>query len=71
MTNDWILSVLTDLQAFAQSNDLDRLATHLGETKLLAAAELSQYADNPMGVAKGHDAEVGEYYRAVGQSSNA
>lgn len=71
MTNDWILSVLTDLQVFAQANDLELLATHLGETKLLAAAELSQYSDHPIGAVTGYDAEVREYHRAAGQSSNS
>lgn len=71
MTNDWILSVLADLQVFAKTNDLEHLAVKLGETKLLAAAELSQYSDNPMGAVKGYDAEVGEYHRAVEQCSNA
>lgn len=71
MTNDWILSVLTDLQVFAKANDLELLATHLGDAKLLAAAELSQCSDNPTVVMNGHEAEAGEYYRAVGQGPNA
>lgn len=41
MQNDWILDVLSDLRSFAQENGLPRLAQHLDETALLAAAEIS------------------------------
>jgi hypothetical protein len=41
MHNDWILDVLADLRSFAQENGMNRLALHLDETTLLAAAEIS------------------------------
>lgn len=41
MQNDWILDVLSDLRRFAQENGLPRLAQHLDETTMLAAAEIS------------------------------
>ena len=71
MTNDWILSVLTDLQVFAEANDMPQLAVQLGETKLLAAAELSQNPENPTRAFNGYEAEVGEYYRSIGPSAIA
>jgi hypothetical protein len=40
MRNDWILDVLADLQTFARTNKLTALAEQLGDTKLIAAAEL-------------------------------
>lgn len=41
MHNDWILDVLADLRSFAEENGMNRLALHLDETTLLAAAEIS------------------------------
>lgn len=41
MSKKWILDVLADLRAFAQMNDLPRLAEQLDETALIAAAEIS------------------------------
>jgi len=40
MRNDWILDVLADLQSFARTNGLTVLAEQLGDTKLIAAAEI-------------------------------
>lgn len=55
MKNEWILDVLTDLRAFAQSNELPNLADHLERTQALALSELSQGGDvarNGIGVRK-------------------
>lgn len=41
MTNDWILDVLTDLRAFASLNAMPRLAEHLDDATLAAAAEIA------------------------------
>lgn len=41
MKNDWILDVLADLRAYAQKNDLPKLAAELEETALVAAAEMT------------------------------
>jgi hypothetical protein len=40
MNNDWILDVLADLQSFARKNGMDALAEQLGDTKIIAAAEV-------------------------------
>lgn len=42
MQYEWILDVLTDLKAFANSNGLSALAEQLDDTSLVAAAEISQ-----------------------------
>ncbi|QQA42430.1 hypothetical protein [Pelagovum pacificum] len=40
MGNKWILDVLADLKAFADANDMHRLAQQLETTSTVAAAEL-------------------------------
>lgn len=45
MHHDWVINVLADLKIFAQSNGLDRLAEHLDDTMMVAAAEIA----NPAG----------------------
>ncbi|MBV1895727.1 MAG: hypothetical protein KUG70_04650 [Rhodobacteraceae bacterium] len=44
MTNDWILDVLADLKAFADTNGLGVLSLQLDETAMVAAAEISSRA---------------------------
>ncbi|MCA0929949.1 hypothetical protein [Ruegeria profundi] len=39
--NEWILDVLSDLNAFAVENGLIALAEQLDDTKLIAAAEIA------------------------------
>lgn len=41
MANDWILDVLSDLRAFASLNGMPRLAEHLDDATLAAAAEIA------------------------------
>lgn len=41
MRQDWIIEVLTDLQAFARRNDLPALAAQVETTLLVARAELA------------------------------
>lgn len=41
MKNDWILDVLADLKAFADTNGLGALSLQLDETATVAAAEIS------------------------------
>lgn len=45
MAHEWVMDVLTDLQSFAKSNDLNELAEHLQEAGLIAAAEINSQAD--------------------------
>lgn len=40
MGNKWILDVLADLKAFAEANDLPRLADQIELTSIVAAAEI-------------------------------
>ena len=44
MQYQWIIDVLTDLKAFANSNGLVALAEQLDDTSIVAAAEISQVA---------------------------
>ncbi len=39
--NEWILDVLSDLNAFVVENGLTALAEQLDDTKLIAAAEIA------------------------------
>ncbi|WP_171100726.1 MULTISPECIES: hypothetical protein [unclassified Ruegeria] len=39
--NEWILDVLSDLNAFAVANGMTALAEQLNDTRLIAAAEIS------------------------------
>ena len=41
MQHDWILGVLSDLQAFAKTNGLEALGEQLDDTRLIAMAELA------------------------------
>ena len=41
MAHDWILDVLADLKTYANKNGLSALADQLGDTSLLAAAEIT------------------------------
>ncbi len=41
----WIIDVLADLKTFAEQNNLPLLAVQLGDTALLAQAEISQIPD--------------------------
>lgn len=51
MGNEWIIHVLADLQTFAEENELPLLAARLGETRLVANAEMgAHYRDAPIEV---------------------
>ena len=41
MANDWVLDVLADLRAFTSINGMPRLAEHLDDATLAAAAEIA------------------------------
>ncbi len=45
MQYQWILDVLQDLRSFATENGLKGLAEQLGDTSLVAAAEIAQSQD--------------------------
>lgn len=42
MGQDWIIDVLTDLRAFAQANELPRLASQLDQTMAVALSEVAR-----------------------------
>jgi len=49
MRYEWILDVLSDLKSFAQGNGLPALAEQLGDTSILAAAEIARLSDCGIG----------------------
>jgi len=66
MTNKWILDVLADLRAFAEANDMPRLADQLEVSAIVAAAEMVSVSENGApDVACGDGAEVGTDIRAI------
>ena len=71
MQYQWILDVLSDLKAFAKSNNLAALAEQLDDTSLVAAAEISQVTGMLTG-GFGLDAQkVGALHRAAAAVDNA
>ena len=71
MTNDWILDVLADLRAFAQKNDLSKLAAQLEDASLVAAAELASCEAGVRTVPRGDVGHVGPLLRPYGERRNA
>lgn len=59
MRSDWILDVLADLRAFAQANDLPRLAEQLDDTALIATAEIAMKNEGSAKYADGKQAQTG------------
>lgn len=52
--NEWILDVLSDLNAFAVANGLSALAEQLDDTRLIAAAEIASMKDEARAPADGN-----------------
>ncbi len=52
--NEWILDVLSDLNAFAVANGLTALAEQLDDTRLIAAAEIASMNDEARAPADGN-----------------
>lgn len=52
--NEWILDVLSDLNAFAVANGLTALAEQLDDTRLIAAAEIASMQDEARAPANGN-----------------
>jgi len=61
MKDDWILDVLADLRAFANSNGMGSLAEQLDDTMLVAAGEL---------VSQGDEVRAGAYGKQRSTRSN-
>ena len=51
---EWILDVLSDLNAFASANGLTALAEQLDDTRLIAAAEIASMKNEVRAPADGH-----------------
>ena len=71
MANDWIIDVLSDLQAFATKNDLTVLSEHLDEAKLIAAAEISSVEARETGPVRAGAKRTGNLHWAAPASGNA
>lgn len=68
MRSDWILDVLADLRAFAQSNGLPRLAEHLDDASLCALAEIANQPEMVGGQDNGKTEQGREYSNSAGSS---
>ncbi len=55
LAHDWIIDVLTDMQAYARLNGLDALAAKLDETLAVARAEIAAASKAPAGGEAGED----------------
>lgn len=71
MRNDWILDVLADLQNFARTNELTVLAEQLGDTKLIAAAEILSVSERAQAQPYEDDYAAGNNTRNPGTSRRA
>ena len=70
MKHEWILDVLADLQQFARENGLPVLCEHLGDTSVVATAELASLSSELE--VSGHNAtRIGDDSRAASQSTNS
>ena len=63
MGHDWILNVLTDLKTYAEQNGLGTLAGQLGDTTLVAQAEISSQSPSGGRMANGDRADIGQISR--------
>ncbi|MEX0329543.1 MAG: hypothetical protein AB3N07_12540 [Ruegeria sp.] len=52
--DEWILDVLSDLNAFAVANGMNALAEQLDDTRLIAAAEIASMQDEARAPAHGN-----------------
>ncbi|SMO55153.1 hypothetical protein SAMN06265380_102183 [Ruegeria faecimaris] len=69
--NEWILDVLSDLNAFAVENGLTALAEQLDDTKLIAAAEIASMQDKAQAPANGNTTRHESGPRGLGKHQHA
>ncbi len=69
--NEWILDVLSDLNAFAVANGLSALAEQLDDTKLIAAAEIASMQDKVRTPANGNETRFEPDPRRFGKHQHA
>ncbi|MEL6167327.1 MAG: hypothetical protein AAFR35_01460 [Pseudomonadota bacterium] len=71
MSNDWILDVIADLEAFAHKNNLPALADTLGDTALVAATEIASVSTRSRGSVDTHVEQAGTVYRTYAAGHDA
>ncbi len=69
--NEWILDVLSDLNAFALANGLSALAEQLDDARLIAAAEIATRQDEARAPANGNTLRIGSNPRGFGKHQHA
>ena len=69
--NEWILDVLSDLNAFAVANGLSTLAEQLDDTRLIAAAEIASMKDEARAPADGNRTRLGSDPAGFGKHQHA
>ncbi|MEX0305843.1 MAG: hypothetical protein AB3N12_00520 [Ruegeria sp.] len=69
--NEWILDVLSDLNAFAVANGLSALAEQLDDTRLIAAAEIASFKDEACAPANGKKIRFEPDPRGFGKHQHA
>ena len=71
MGQKWIIDVLSDLQAFARKNDLPLLADQLGQTTLVARAEIAPMAEGTPRAVVGDGGDAGQLSGETGTGPRA
>lgn len=69
--NEWILDVLSDLNAFAVANGLSALAEQLDDTRLIAAAEIASLKDEAQTPGNGNRTRFGANPSGFGKHQHA
>ena len=69
--NEWILDVLSDLNAFAVANGLIGLAEQLDDTRLIAAAEIASMQDEARAPGNGSEVRFKPDPRGFGKHQHA
>ncbi len=69
--NEWILDVLSDLNAFAVANGLSALAEQLDDTRLIAAAEIASLKNEARAPADGNGSRIGSNPTGFGKHQHA
>ena len=61
MSNEWIIDVLTDLKAYAETNGLEASADVLDDARLVILAELASHAGGKAEITLGHEGQLGTH----------
>lgn len=71
MRSDWILDVLADLKAFAQSIDMPALAEQLDDTAIVAMAEIASREERVQTPSHGQESSIGRHPGEFGAGEHA